>query len=476
MLHSQYQIDAGGLEPRLSSLGSCSDVLPRAVAAPAGHKELIRRAVSTDQEGNGRALGALADVSRQLEASRDLPDFFGRMSRSVAALLPCGRAAFWLLDPDDGCLRVQPETLGIPFGSHLAVSCTADGPGMAERVVHDDWTLLGEIPRGGPDGVDPLVDLLRRFGDGSTLFVPWRAGDRHLGAVSAFDSRSPGGFTEEDAHLLRLIGLGAGLAWDRRRTEETVRRRRDHEAAGLRAETDRVTSLEHVKSDFLKLASHELRAPVAVLRGYLSMISDGSFGDLKNPRLMHLLPILEGKVEEIDRLVAEMLETARLDDERHYLRLDDFDLCGLVRRVVRATDVKRDGRHPLALLIGKSPAPVRADRERVEMIVSNLVDNAIKYSPEGGDIDVECRAETAQGLVQVVVSDQGLGIAAAEMPRLFTRFGRIVTPENAHIPGTGLGLYLARELARLHGGDLTAISVGGHGSAFTLTLPLADRD
>ena len=451
---------------------SRNESLARVGRGPAANRELIRRAIPLEEDVNARAVESLADVSRQLQASRNLADFVGRMSRSVAALLPCGRAAFWLLDPERGCLRVQPEPFGVPFGSNLAVACSPDGDGIAERIVHDDWTLLGEIPRGGPDGVDPLLDLLQRIGTGNALFVGWRAGDRRLGAISALDSRAPGGFTARDAQLLRLLGIGALLAWDGRRTEETLRRGRDSEVQTLRAETERVTSLEHLKSDFMKLASHELRAPVAVLRGYLSMMSDGSLGDLDNPRLERLLPILEDKVEEIDRLVAGMLETARLEDERLYLRLATFDLGGLVKQVVGASEGKRHGSHPLALLVGKDPALVRADRERVQMIVSNLVDNAIKYSPGGGDIDVECSADPQEQIARVVVNDHGLGIAEEDLSRLFTRFGRIVTHQTAAIPGTGLGLYLARELARMHGGDLTATSIAERGSAFTLTLPL----
>jgi len=452
---------------------SRSDSLARTLG-DGGQPHLLRREIRTEEHDNGRTIEALADVSRQLEASRDLPDFFGRVSRSVAAFLPCARAAFWLLDPEGAVLRVQPEAFGLPFGSHLAVACGPEGDGFAERVVYDDWSLLGQVPPGGPDGLDPFLDLLQRVGSGDALVVAWRAGDRRLGAISALDSRAPGGFTARDTHLLRLLGLGVGLAWDRRRTEAALLSRSDREVRGLRAETERMASLEHLKSDFLKLASHELRAPVAVLRGYLSMMSDGSLGELANPRVQRLLPVLESKVEDIDCLVGEMLETSRLDDERLYLRLDDFDLGVLVREVARGTESKRGDAHPLAVLVGRAAAPVRADRDRVAMIISNLLDNAIKYSPGGGDIDVELRAGSAGGTVEVVVSDHGLGIAPDDMNRLFTRFGRIVTSDTAAIPGTGLGLYLARELARLHGGELSATSVPNEGSTFTLTLPVAE--
>jgi signal transduction histidine kinase len=114
--------------------------------------------------------------------------------------------------------------------------------------------------------------------------------------------------------------------------------------------------------------------------------------------------------------------------------------------------------------------PVRADLARLDTIVSNLLDNAIKYSPRGGEIG--CEVSRKKGFAYVTVTDSGLGIAHEDMGILFTRFGRIVTAENSSIAGTGLGLYLSRELARMHGGDITATSEPAAGSSFSLVLPL----
>jgi two-component system sensor histidine kinase BaeS len=118
------------------------------------------------------------------------------------------------------------------------------------------------------------------------------------------------------------------------------------------------------------------------------------------------------------------------------------------------------------------PVVVNADEARLETAVKNLLDNALKYSPNGGEVECSVAVEGARAVVSV--RDQGLGIAADDMSRLFTRFGRIVTAENSHIPGTGLGLYLARELVRMQGGDITATSASGEGSVFTLWLPLPE--
>jgi signal transduction histidine kinase len=115
---------------------------------------------------------------------------------------------------------------------------------------------------------------------------------------------------------------------------------------------------------------------------------------------------------------------------------------------------------------------VRVDGERIKTIVSNLVGNAIKYSPAGGPVEIELISRA--GIARVSVTDNGVGIAKEDMPILFTRFGRVSTPETGHLPGTGLGLYLGRQLARLHGGDITVDSDPGRGSTFTLHLPVSE--
>ena len=119
------------------------------------------------------------------------------------------------------------------------------------------------------------------------------------------------------------------------------------------------------------------------------------------------------------------------------------------------------------------PAPlyVDADADRLTTILTNLIDNAIKYSPEGGAVVCEVHADGDR--VYFNVTDHGLGIAREHISRLFERFGRIVTPDNSHIAGTGLGLYLCRELARMHDGEIAVKSEIRKGSTFTLRLPLA---
>jgi len=214
-----------------------------------------------------------------------------------------------------------------------------------------------------------------------------------------------------------------------------------------------------------------MRGPIALLRGYLVMLRDGDIGPLAPP-VDKVVRILDDQVAMMATLVEEMLETARLDDNQLELHREPIDLCDLTAEVLATTRPGTGPTHELHLDRPPDPVMVVVDRSRTRTVIANLVGNAIKFSPNGGEVRVTvgCDEKTAS----VSVKDSGLGIAASDMPRLFSRFGRIVTRENSHIGGTGLGLYLCRELARRQGGDVSLTSAAGAGTTALLTLPLND--
>lgn len=252
--------------------------------------------------------------------------------------------------------------------------------------------------------------------------------------------------------------------------EERLRAQHQQEAVTMRRQAERMAQLEKVKTEFLKLASHELRAPVALLQGYLSMIADGSLGEVPEP-MGRVLPVLTAKAQEMNLMIEQLLETARLEDSRLVLDRGRHDLRAVAESAAEMVRPLVPASHRLELDLGPSEVAVEADAGRVTTILTNLIDNAVKYSPEGGSVLI--RVEAAGDSALATVSDEGLGIAPEDMPRLFSRFGRLVTSDNSHINGTGLGLYLARELARMHGGDITCVSAPGAGSTFELRLPAA---
>ena len=235
--------------------------------------------------------------------------------------------------------------------------------------------------------------------------------------------------------------------------------------------SQRVAGLERTKSEFLNLASHELGGPLTILRGYLSMLVAR---DITDPGAAHnILITLQRQTERMAMIVAQMLESARIDDDRLELKRQACDLGTITERVIADQLEVLPDTHRLILVPTTAPLPIQADVERLRTIIRNLVDNAVKYSPDGGV--VECRLGQVGDRAELEVADQGIGIDPADYPRLFQRFGRVVGNAHADIPGTGLGLYLCQELARRHGGEVRVQPGKESGSCFTLSLPLAVR-
>jgi signal transduction histidine kinase len=423
------------------------------------------------REAQQRVLAALGGIARHLTPGEPRA-FFGTVSDTLADLVRATRVAFWRYDAGSATISVQPDACG--FGaSELervpAMPCRPGGGGPLEQVVFDGLVLREEIEGGA--GGSTYGAALAALGVHDAVTISWWAGVRRLGAVGAYGSTRRSGFSDEDVWVLRAAATVAALVWEHRQADEAMADLRERESAGLRQQMDRSIQLEHLKADFLKLASHELRGPLGLVRGYISMMEDGTLAPV-GERVEPVLPLLRAKLDEMAKLIDEMLETARLEDSALELRLAPLDLREVVHEAVRSLEPLAGDGHRLVTEVTGAPVQVVGDRSRLGMVVTNLVHNAIKYSPAGGEVRVTCAP--ADGRAVVAVSDQGVGIAPEDAGRLFTRFGRIVTPATAGISGTGLGLYLARDLARRHDGDVTVESAPGRGATFTLTLPLAD--
>jgi len=233
--------------------------------------------------------------------------------------------------------------------------------------------------------------------------------------------------------------------------------------------TERLAALEKTKTQFLNLASHELRSPLGVINGYLSILEQGSLGKLDEAGL-RAIEVLKAKTAELNVLVAQMLDSARLEDGRLALKRHRIDLRDVAGEAMQMVRPLAGPNHVLTLETPEVPVIVLGDADRIKTIISNLLENAIKYSPNGGRI--QGVVSTADRVAILRVVDDGVGIAPEDLPRLFNRFERIEHRETSQVGGTGLGLYLSRELARQHGGDIHVESRPPSGSTFTLTLPV----
>ena len=235
-------------------------------------------------------------------------------------------------------------------------------------------------------------------------------------------------------------------------------------------EKQRLLDLERTKSSFLNLVAHELRSPLTVLRGYLSLMRDLDEGGRRTLEARSL-PALEAKTIEMTRLVDQMVEVARLEEGNLHMRADRVDLVPLVEEAVEHASVLAEPANQVRSESLPEELNVVGDPDRIRIILGNLLSNALKYSPGGGEVTVRLAREAEVG--RIVVVDEGIGVPLEDQIKLFNRFMRMDRPEVSHVPGTGMGLYLSRELARRQGGDLVLMWSSPNGSAFGLHLPLA---
>jgi signal transduction histidine kinase len=230
-----------------------------------------------------------------------------------------------------------------------------------------------------------------------------------------------------------------------------------------------MAELEQQKSEFLQLASHELRAPITLVSGYLSMLEEGSLGELPESAAK-VVPLMTARMRHMSQLVDRMLTTSRMEIRARGQHAKDVNVDALARAVAASAVSTPVGRPRRAVRVESAGrVRVRADPEQVETILGNLVSNAIKYSPDGSDVTITVREEP--GWVAVDVTDHGEGIPEEDVLKLFQPFGRLPRAVAAGIQGTGLGLHLSRGLAQAQGGDIEVSSRPGEGSTFTLRLP-----
>jgi signal transduction histidine kinase len=241
---------------------------------------------------------------------------------------------------------------------------------------------------------------------------------------------------------------------------------------GGRVITLRDATVEHVleraRADFVTTASHELRTPLTAVYGSVRTLLERE-DDLDESQRMRLLRMIEQESEHLAQIVDQLLVTAQID--RGQLRLDenDCDVAALCSSVLDAAETRRPESISLELVAPGSTRPLRCDSSRLKQVLVNLVENAIKYSPNGGRVEV--RLADAPNRLRIDVIDEGLGIPPSEQSRIFEKFYRLDAEMTRGVGGSGLGLYISREIVEQMGGVLSVSSRRGAGSTFTVTLP-----
>ena len=232
-----------------------------------------------------------------------------------------------------------------------------------------------------------------------------------------------------------------------------------------------IRQVERMKTAFVSTVSHELRTPLTSIKGFISTLLDDTEGMYDELTRREFYEIIDQECDRLTRLISDLLNVSRIESGRALdMHLTEVDLHKIVGRVLQAQQQYTD-RHKLINDIPEDFVAIQADGDKIYQVIDNLIGNAIKYSPEGGEVHV--RAEDEGGTVRLEIADEGLGIPERHRDKIFERFHMVDDDVNHKaVKGTGIGLYLVRHLTRAHGGDVwLANSEVGEGSTFAIRLP-----
>ncbi len=229
---------------------------------------------------------------------------------------------------------------------------------------------------------------------------------------------------------------------------------------------------EELQSTFVSVISHELKTPVSIIKGYADTLrrEDAHWSE---ETLREGLGVIEEEADRLANQIQDLLDVSRLQAGGLHLDPTDWTLPPLARAVAQGFAAQTGDRFEFELRFADDFPPVHADYERIRMVLTNLVSNAVKYSPDGGTVRIGGRTDEKMAIVYV--ADQGIGIPPEEQTRVFQRFYRVDNRLRRETQGSGLGLYLARSIVEAHGGRIWVESQVGRGSRFLFTLPLAYR-
>ncbi len=232
----------------------------------------------------------------------------------------------------------------------------------------------------------------------------------------------------------------------------------------------KLRELAEMKEEFLALTTHDLRSPLTVISGVISFFTSGRLGEL-SPEQKNMVAMMERNAQNLIELVNDLLDASKLESGTMRLDISSIDLRDVINELRETMGpLAREKGITLEGILPDQLPPIEADRAKLRRILLNLLSNAMKFTPKGGRVEV--KAEPVNGVIRISVSDTGVGIAPEDVARLFDKYEQTRNRATRGEKGTGLGLYITRQLVELHGGEITVDSEIGRGSTFSFTLPI----
>ena len=248
-------------------------------------------------------------------------------------------------------------------------------------------------------------------------------------------------------------------------------------AAQLEKANQDLKRIDEMKSEFVSIASHELRTPLASIKNAVQLILQGKTGEI-NENQKKFLSMADRNISRLTNILNSLLDLSRIESGKIDMKIEELDPRALIEFILSSLKPQADGKSAqLKIEIGKKLPSVYGDREKVEQILTNLVGNAIKFTPEGGEISVSAQPSPRGGnKLAISVRDSGIGISEDQQEKIFEKFHQVEGSLHRSVSGTGLGLAITKGLVEAHHGEIWVESEIGKGSTFTFTLPISEGE
>ena len=457
-------------DPPLRSQGERHDVALQRTGAPPQVLRIDRR------KPERRAL-FLAEISRRLFESLDYEQTLANVARLAMPEL----GAWCIVDvlETGGAIRrlaVFHPDVGL---QSLVKELELHYPPAGDDIIGAPRILETQQPELIPEVTEDLLatasldkrhlGILRALGFCSYMVVPLKARGKLLGAITFISASNDQRYTPKDLLFAEDLAGRAAMAMDNARLFQEARQAKEEAVAAVA----RAALADRAKTDFLATMSHELRTPLNAIAGYAELLELGMRGPITEQQREAITRIRRSE-QHLLGIVNDILMFAKTETGRVPLTLENTTITSalasvrfLIEPMLSASEIK------FSQYECSDELSVLADRDRLNQILVNLLSNAVKFSPRGGEVRVRC--EVKEHLVAINVEDDGHGIAADKLEEIFEPFVQLSSGLTRTAEGSGLGLSISRELARLMGGDVTVVSELGKGSTFTLTLPISTR-
>jgi signal transduction histidine kinase len=408
----------------------------------------------TQSVGELRALG---EVGQAVSSTLDLETVLRTIAARATELTGMDACAIYEYDEGAGAFNFRAtDRLPRELVEALSAAPIPRGEGALGRMATTGQPVQIRDVADTREYQSRVREILVRLGLRSLLAVPLLCEGRLFGGLTV-NRRAPGEFAPDAIELLKAFATQSALAI------QNARLFREIEDKSRQLET----ASRH-KSEFLANMSHELRTPLNAIIGFSEVLNERMFGEINDKQSEYVIDILESG-RHLLALINDILDLSKIEAGRMELEPSEFHLPTAIDNTLTLVRERAERRGiALARDIDPRVGAVRADERKVKQVLLNLLSNALKFTPEGGRVDVRARAR--DGVREVSVVDTGVGIAAEDLEAVFEEF-RQVGASTKKAEGTGLGLAISRKFIELHGGRLWVDSKPGHGSTFTFTLP-----